>query len=175
MGEGLCQIMAIFRTLRDDDADVAGCETCIISQPSLHDGRRGLAFGQGVSDGQYGQAVIELHDRDIRIQKMALYMACQTRSGCTCQLPVRNQTNDVIIFFAQLAMMGFDVLEHRALQRGQLNAVSIPDNLQRLQSITCVTRKESLERRKIGRNKGIAADPEIAQGIQMKARPALAR
>ena len=71
---------------------------------------------------------------------MALYMACQTRSGCLRQLPVRNQTNDVIIFFAQLAMMGFDVLEHCALQRGQLNAVSIPDNLQRLQSITCVTR-----------------------------------
>ena len=121
--------MTIFRPLRDDDADVAGCESCIISQPSLHDGRRGLAFGQGVSDGQYGQAVVERHDRDIRIQKMALYMACQTRSGRPRQLPVRNQTNDVIIFFAQLAMMGFDVLEHRALQglRGGFGAREVRD------------------------------------------------
>jgi hypothetical protein len=49
-------------------------------------------------------------------------------------------------------MMTFDVLEHRALQRGQVTTVSIPDDLERLQSIACLTSKERLERRKIGRN-----------------------
>ena len=167
--------MTIFGTLRDDDADVAGWETCIISQPSLHDGRRGFAFGQRVPDRKYGQAVVGRHGRDIGIQKMALYMAGQSWCGRARQFPVGNQTHNIIIVFAQPAMVIFDVFEDRTLQRGQVTTVSIPDDLELLKSVACLTSKERLERRKIGRNEGIASDPQIAQGIQMKARPALAR
>ena len=72
-------------------------------------------------------------------------------------------------------MMAFDVLEHRGFERGQLTTISIPDNLERLQSIACLASKERLDGHEIGRNKRIAADPEIAQRLQMKARPSLAR
>ena len=60
-------------------------------------------------------------------------------------------------------MMAFDVLDHRALERGQVTTVSIPDDLERLQSIACLASKERPKGREVGRNKGIAADPKIAQ------------
>ena len=138
-------------------------------------GRRGFAFGQRVPDRKYGQAVVGRHGRDIGIQKMALYMAGQSWCGRARQFPVGNQTHNIIIVFAQPAMVIFDVFEDRTLQRGQVTTVSIPDDLELLKSVACLTSKERLERRKIGRNEGIASDPQIAQGIQMKARPALAR
>ena len=163
--------MRILRTRRQDDADLARGQSSILGKAALDDSGGRFAFRECVPDRENSEAFVYGHGWRRRIEQMSLGVTGEDRVRRSARLGGRDQPDVIKVVFVRLAVVTFEMLEHSALERSQLGAIPIPNHVQRLQRIACLTGKECLQNRQFGRHNGWITKPNIPQRLDMGARP----